>query len=54
MVVRWQVLSGKRVSFIPGWDCHGLPIEIRALEARRGRIDKVWVYAKSNGGGREY
>ena len=20
------------ISFVPGWDCHGLPIEIKALE----------------------
>ena len=26
---------GRRVVFVPGWDCHGLPIEIKALEAQR-------------------
>lgn len=26
------VAQGHRVSFIPGWDCHGLPIELKALE----------------------
>jgi isoleucyl-tRNA synthetase len=33
-VVRHQLLKGRRVSYIPGWDCHGLPIELKALEAR--------------------
>lgn len=27
--------AGKRVRYVPGWDCHGLPIEIKALEAQR-------------------
>lgn len=26
-VNRWQHSKGRDVSFIPGWDCHGLPIE---------------------------
>ncbi|EJD76378.1 isoleucyl-tRNA synthetase [Loa loa] len=28
-VVRSQVYIGKRVLFRPGWDCHGLPIELK-------------------------
>ena len=31
-VVRAALLHGHRVSFIPGWDCHGLPIELKALD----------------------
>jgi isoleucyl-tRNA synthetase len=27
--------AGKRVVYVPGWDCHGLPIEIKALEKHR-------------------
>ncbi|VDM17411.1 unnamed protein product, partial [Hydatigera taeniaeformis] len=30
-VVRRQKVCGKSVSFIPGWDCHGLPIELAAV-----------------------
>lgn len=30
MMIRFQVLSGRRVNYIPGWDCHGLPIEVKA------------------------
>ena len=29
---RWMVLKGRRVHYQPGWDCHGLPIEMRALQ----------------------
>lgn len=26
---RFQILQGKKVRFVPGWDCHGLPIELK-------------------------
>eukprot|EP01113_Clastostelium_recurvatum_P033674 TRINITY_DN4481_c0_g1_i1.p1 TRINITY_DN4481_c0_g1~~TRINITY_DN4481_c0_g1_i1.p1 ORF type:complete len:932 (-),score=92.35 TRINITY_DN4481_c0_g1_i1:13-2808(-) len=32
IVNRFKMMQGHRVSFIPGWDCHGLPIELKALE----------------------
>ncbi len=32
---RFQVSQGKRVTYIPGWDCHGLPIELKALQKQR-------------------
>lgn len=25
------MLRGRQVHYIPGWDCHGLPIELKAL-----------------------
>ena len=28
VIVRSKILSGYNVPFVPGWDCHGLPIEI--------------------------
>lgn len=28
---------GRRVSYIPGWDCHGLPIELKAVGAAEGK-----------------
>ncbi|KAJ8098854.1 tRNA synthetases class I-domain-containing protein [Lipomyces tetrasporus] len=33
MIIRYQVMQGRRVSYIPGWDCHGLPIELKVLES---------------------
>ena len=30
-IIRYQVLRGRRVHYMPGWDCHGLPIEIKAV-----------------------
>ena len=32
IVCRFQLGQGKRVCYIPGWDCHGLPIELKALQ----------------------
>ncbi|KAF2738436.1 isoleucyl-tRNA synthetase [Polyplosphaeria fusca] len=34
IICRFEVGQGKRVSYVPGWDCHGLPIEIKALQAQ--------------------
>lgn len=27
IVVRYHAMTGKRTPYVPGWDCHGLPIE---------------------------
>ena len=32
MINRWMLLRGRRIEYRPGWDCHGLPIELRALQ----------------------
>ena len=32
---RYQLLQGKQIHFRPGWDCHGLPIELKALEEQK-------------------
>ncbi|KAJ7234625.1 isoleucyl-tRNA synthetase [Mycena haematopus] len=31
IINRFHVSRGRRVQYIPGWDCHGLPIENKAL-----------------------
>ncbi|PWN48395.1 isoleucyl-tRNA synthetase [Violaceomyces palustris] len=36
IINRYQVLQGKRVHYMPGWDCHGLPIELKALSHLKG------------------
>jgi isoleucyl-tRNA synthetase len=33
MINRYKLMRGYRVSYVPGWDCHGLPIELKALES---------------------
>ncbi len=37
IVVRTQSLMGKDAPYIPGWDCHGLPIEWKIEEAYRAK-----------------
>lgn len=33
LLVRTALSRGKQVHYRPGWDCHGLPIELKALRA---------------------
>ena len=37
MVVRSQQMMGKDARYIPGWDCHGLPIEWKIEEQYRSK-----------------
>lgn len=37
--LRYKLVSGHRVQYTPGWDCHGLPIELSALKSL-GRATK--------------
>jgi len=37
IVVRSQTLLGKDAPYVPGWDCHGLPIEWKVEEAYRAK-----------------
>ncbi len=32
MVVKSQTMLGKRAPYVPGWDCHGLPIEYKVMK----------------------
>ncbi|KAI1614447.1 isoleucyl-tRNA synthetase [Exophiala viscosa] len=32
IICRSRLAEGRRVDYVPGWDCHGLPIELKALE----------------------
>jgi isoleucyl-tRNA synthetase len=34
---RHQVLQGKQVHYVPGWDCHGLPIELKVLQGMKSK-----------------
>ena len=41
LIVRWNLTTGMRVQYRPGWDCHGLPIELKALQAHRTRTEQA-------------
>ena len=32
IINKYKILKGCKVHFIPGWDCHGLPIELKVLQ----------------------
>jgi isoleucyl-tRNA synthetase len=37
IIIKYQTLRGKSAPYIPGWDCHGLPIEFKvSQEMRKG------------------
>jgi len=47
MVVRTQTLLGKDAPYVPGWDCHGLPIEWKIEEQyRKKKLNKDEVPPK--------
>jgi len=47
LVVRTQSLRGKDAPFVPGWDCHGLPIEWKIEEQyRKAKRNKDEVPAR--------
>ncbi len=32
IINKYQTIKGNKVLFVPGWDCHGLPIELKVLQ----------------------
>ncbi|MFM6311658.1 MAG: class I tRNA ligase family protein, partial [Dolichospermum sp.] len=32
IINRYQLLKGRKIRYVPGWDCHGLPIELKVLQ----------------------
>lgn len=37
VVVKYQLMNGKKVNFRPGWDCHGLPTELK-VQKEHGKL----------------
>ena len=37
IIIKYKQLSGVDAPFIPGWDCHGLPIELN-VEKKKGKV----------------
>ena len=35
IIIKFQTLRGKSAPYIPGWDCHGLPIEFKVSQEMR-------------------
>ncbi len=41
MVVKSKTMAGFRAPYVPGWDCHGLPIELKVEKELGGKKDGV-------------
>ncbi len=44
VIVKYQMMTGHVAPFVPGWDCHGLPIEHnveKKLGSKRHKMDKL-------------
>jgi isoleucyl-tRNA synthetase len=43
IIAKYYSMNDRRVPLIPGWDCHGLPIELEALRELGGRAEEIPV-----------
>ncbi len=37
IINRYHILRGRKVRYVPGWDCHGLPIELKVLQKLKSK-----------------
>src|SRR5437870_7534011 len=52
-VVKSQTMLGKRAPYVPGWDCHGLPIEYKVVKESR-ELSLLEVRKKSEAFARKF
>jgi isoleucyl-tRNA synthetase len=38
IINKFQLLQGRKVRYVPGWDCHGLPIELKVLQTMQPEV----------------
>ena len=53
LVVKSQTMLGKRAPYVPGWDCHGLPIEYKVVK-ESGELSPLAVRKKSEAFARKF
>jgi isoleucyl-tRNA synthetase len=37
IINKYKLLQGHKVQYVPGWDCHGLPIELKVLQSMKSK-----------------
>src|SRR6266567_2254875 len=42
IIVKYKTLRGFSAPYIPGWDCHGLPIEFKVSQEMRKEFESKW------------
>ena len=52
-VVKSRTMAGYRAPFVPGWDCHGLPIEFKVVRESKG-LSPVEVRKRSEAYARKF
>jgi isoleucyl-tRNA synthetase len=53
LVVKSKTMAGFRAPYVPGWDCHGLPIEYKVVKESRG-LSPLEVRQKSEAFARRF
>ncbi len=53
LIVKSKTMAGFHTPFIPGWDCHGLPIEFKVVKSAAG-LTPVEVRQRSEAEARKY
>ncbi len=53
LIVKSRAMSGFRAPYIPGWDCHGLPIEFKVVKESKG-LSPLEVRKRSEAYARKY
>src|SRR5213080_4257384 len=53
LVIKSQTMLGKRAPYVPGWDCHGLPIEYKVVKESR-ELSPLEVRKKCEAFARKY
>ena len=55
LVLKVQNMSGRRAPFVPGWDCHGLPIEFKVMkELGAAETDPIKIREKCEATARHF
>lgn len=53
LVVKSKTMAGFRSPFVPGWDCHGLPIEFKVVKEAKG-LEPAEVRTRAEAFARKY
>ncbi len=53
LIVKSKTMLGYRAPFVPGWDCHGLPIEFKVVKESRG-LSPLEIRQRSEAYARKY
>ncbi|KAK5642697.1 hypothetical protein RI129_008864 [Pyrocoelia pectoralis] len=46
-VLRSKIIQGTKVHYKPGWDCHGLPIELKAVTSNVGKMTPLEIRSRA-------